>query len=210
VASSTKDGVKKNNNIGKYRTVGLMSGFYYKPTSRDWNIQVNHTYFFPQLIEVKPEADVKFDVPVRLGDIASHRVNLSVTKQTHIGILSNVLNLRANYVSERPIGDSTTQAKNVGIDANKKNIPAYLILHGNIGFKIQTLPMLRLDVSVENILNKNLLDGGNSEYYHPGPREASGTFNMPNDAPGTTYGDTHMPYIPQRPRFFLIRLSYTI
>lgn len=210
VASSTKDGVKKNNNIGKYRTLGLMSGFYYKPKSRDWNIQVNHTYFFPRLIEVKPEADVKFDVPVRLGDIASHRVNLSVTKQTHMGILSNVLNLRANYVSERPIGDSTTQSKNVGINANKKNIPAYLILHGNIGFKIQTLPMLRLDVSVENILNKNLLDGGNSEYYHPGPREASGSFNMPNDTPGKGYGDTHMPYIPQRPRFFLIRLSYTI
>jgi ribosomal protein S4 len=71
-----------------------------------------------------------------------------------MGIWSNVLNIRANYVSERPIGENTTSSKNIGVNGNKENIPSYLILHGNIGFKVQTLPMLRLDVSVENILNK--------------------------------------------------------
>lgn len=208
VASSTRNGIRQNINIGKYRTLGVMSGFYYKPKSKDWNIQANHTYFFPQLTEAA--ADAGIEVPVRLGDIASHRVNLSITKQTHLGILSNVLNFRANYVSERPIGVNTTSSKNIGIDGNGKPIPAYLILHGNIGFKIQTLPMLRLDLSVENILNKNLLDGGNPEYYHPGPREASGTFNAPGGVPGAPYGDLSQPYIPQRPRFFLLRLSYSI
>jgi outer membrane receptor for ferrienterochelin and colicin len=208
VASSTRNGIRQNINIGKYRTTGLMSGFFYKPKSRDWNIQANHTYFNPKLTEAA--ADAGIEVPVRLGDIASHRVNLSVTKQTHMGIWSNVLNIRANYVSERPIGENTTSSKNIGVNGNKENIPSYLILHGNIGFKVQTLPMLRLDVSVENILNKNLLDGGNPEYYHPGPREASGSFNMPGGVPGATYGDLSQPYIPQRPRFFLVRLSYSI
>ena len=208
VASSTQNGIRQNINIGKYRTTGLMSGFFYKPKSRDWNIQANHTYFNPKLTEAA--ADAGIEVPVRLGDIASHRVNLSVTKQTHMGIWSNVLNIRANYVSERPIGENTTSSKNIGVNGNKENIPSYLILHGNIGFKVQTLPMLRLDVSVENILNKNLLDGGNPEYYHPGPREASGSFNMPGGVPGATYGDLSQPYIPQRPRFFLVRLSYSI
>ena len=206
VASSTRNGIRQNINIGKYRTLGLMSGFYYKPKSRDWNIQANHTYFYPQLTK----ADAGIEVPVRLGDIASHRFNLSVTKQTHMGILSNVLNLRANYVSERPIGINTTQSKNIGIDGKGSPIPEYLILHGNIGFKVQSLPMLRLDLSVENILNKNLLDGGNPEYYHPGPREASGTFNMPGAVAGAPYGDLSQPYIPQRPRFFLLRLTYSL
>ncbi len=208
VASSTRNGIRQNINIGKYRTLGLMSGFYYKPKSRDWNIQANHTYFYPQLTEAA--ADAGIEVPVRLGDIASHRVNLSITKQTHMGILSNVLNIRANYVSERPIGKNTTSSKNVGLDGTGKPLPPYLILHGNIGFKVQTLPMLRLDLSVENILNKNLLDGGNPEYYHPGPREASGTFNMPGAVAGATYGDLSQPYIPQRPRFYLLRLSYSL
>lgn len=208
VASSTRNGIRQNINIGKYRTVGLMSGFYYKPKSRDWNIQANHTYFYPQLTEAA--ADAGIEVPIRLGDIASHRVNLSITKQTQMGLISNVLNIRANYVSERPIGKNTTSSKNVGLDGTGKPLPPYLILHGNIGFKIQTLPMLRLDLSVENILNKNLLDGGNPEYYHPGPREASGTFNMPGGVLGATYGDLSQPYIPQRPRFYLLRLSYTL
>lgn len=206
VASSIKNGIRQNINIGKYRTLGLMSGFYYKPKSRDWNIQANHTYFYPQLTA----ADAGIEVPVRLGDIASHRFNLSVTKQTHMGILSNVLNIRANYVSERPIGKNTTSSKNVGLDGTGKPLPPYLILHGNIGFKVQTLPMLRLDLSVENILNKNLLDGGNPEYYHPGPREASGTFNLPGAVAGAPYGDLSQPYIPQRPRFFLLRLTYSL
>ena len=208
VASSRTNNGLKNINIEKYRTTGLMSGFYYKPKSRDWNIQANHTYFFPQLTEAA--ADAGIEVPVRLGDIASHRVNLSLTKQTHMGIFSNVLNLRANYVSERPIGKNTTSSKNIGLDGKGSPIPEYLILHGNIGFKLKALPILRLDVSVENILNKNLLDGGNPEYYHPGPREASGTFNMPGGVLGGTYGDLSQPYIPQRPRFFLVRLTYSL
>ncbi len=208
VASSTRNGIRQNINIGKYRTTGLMSGFYYKPKTREWNIQANHTYFFPQLIKAAEDSGI--EVPVRLGDIASHRVNLSLTKQTHMGILSNVLNLRANYVSERPIGKNTTSSKNIGLDGKGSPIPEYLILHGNVGFKIKTLPMLRLDVSVENILNKNLLDGGNPEYYHPGPKEASGTFNMPGAVAGAPYGDLSQPYIPQRPRFFLVRLSYSL
>jgi outer membrane receptor for ferrienterochelin and colicin len=208
VASSRTNNGLKNINIEKYRTTGLMSGFYYKPKSRDWNIQVNHTYFNPKQTAAAEDSGVK--VPVRLGDIASHRVNLSVTKQTHLGILSNVLNLRANYVSERPIGINTTSSKNIGIDGKGSPIPEYLILHGNIGFKVQSLPMLRLDLSVENILNKNLLDGGNPEYYHPGPREASGTFNLPGAVAGAPYGDLSQPYIPQRPRFFLLRLTYSL
>lgn len=206
VASGVINGVRKNYNAGEYRNVGLMSGFYYKPKSKDWNIQLNHTYFKPEQIS---STFVELVDPVRLGDIASHRINLSITKQTHMGPISNVLNLRANYVSERPIGLGTTQQNNPGV-GDTGIIPAYLLLNGNIGFKIQTLPMLRLDLSIENILNKNILDNNNPEYYHPGPREASGSFNLPSDVPGRSYGDRNIPYFTQRPRFLMLRLSFSI
>lgn len=206
VASGVINGVRKNYNAGEYRNVGLMSGFYYKPKSKDWNIQLNHTYFKPEQIS---STFVELADPVRLGDIASHRINLSITKQTHMGPISNVLNLRANYVSERPIGLGTTQQNNPGV-GDTGIIPAYLLLNGNIGFKIQTLPMLRLDLSIENILNKNILDNNNPEYYHPGPREASGSFNLPSDVPGRSYGDRNIPYFTQRPRFLMLRLSFSI
>ena len=205
VASGVIKGVRKNYNAGEYQNIGVMSGFFYKPKSRDWNIQLNHTYFKPEQIS---STFVELTEPIRLGDIASHRVNLSITKQTHLGILSNVINVRANYVSERPIGPGTTQTTNRGVGDTGK-IPPYLVLNGNIGFKIQTLPMLRLDLSIENILNKNILDN-NPEYYHPGPRSASGSFNLPYDTPGLSYGDKNIPYFPQRPRFLLLRLSYLL
>ncbi len=205
VASGVIQGVRKNYNAGEYQNIGVMSGFFYKPKSKDWNIQLNHTYFKPEQIS---STFVELTEPIRLGDIASHRVNMSITKQTHMGILSNVINIRANYVSERPIGPETTQTTNKGVGDTGK-IPPYLVLNGNIGFKIQTLPMLRLDLSIENILNKNILDN-NPEYYHPGPRSASGSFNLPYDTPGLSYGDKNIPYFPQRPRFLLLRLSYLL
>lgn len=205
VATGVIQGVRKNYNAGEYQNIGVMSGFFYKPKSKDWNIQLNHTYFKPEQIS---STFVELTEPIRLGDIASHRVNMSITKQTHMGILSNVINIRANYVSERPIGPETTQTNNKGVGDTGK-IPPYLVLNGNIGFKIQTLPMLRLDLSIENILNKNILDN-NPEYYHPGPRSASGSFNLPYDTPGLSYGDKNIPYFPQRPRFLLLRLSYLL
>lgn len=206
VAVGTIDKIKKYYNAGEYNTFGLMSGFYYKPKSRAWNIQINHTYLEPWLVKSNFKV---LESNVRLGDIAKHRINLSITKQTHMGNLTNVLNLRANYVSERPIGPGTTQEFNKGVGETGK-IPPYLLVNGNIGFKLQTIPFLRLDLSIENILNKNILDNNNPEYYHPGAREAEGRFNLPGDVSGTGYGDQYVPYFTQRPRFMLLKLSYSL
>jgi len=73
------------------------------------------------------------------------------------------------------------------------------MVNSNIGFKLESLPFLRLDLSIENLLNNNILDKLNSQYFHPGPREASGTFNMPGDIEGKSYSDRNVPYVPQRP-----------
>lgn len=206
VTSGVILGVRKNYNAGEYRNIGLMSGFNYSSISKNWKIQINHTLYNPELIESSVQ---DLPEPLRLGDIASHRVNFSITRKNQIGQLSNSINLRANYVTERPIGPTTTQTLNPGVNG-EGSIPAYLLVNANIAFKFQKIPFLRLDISVENLLNKNILDNMNSQYFHPGPREASGTFNMPGDIPGKSYGDRNVPYVPQRPRFIMAKLSYMI
>lgn len=206
VAVGTLNKIKRYYNAGEYSTFGLMSGFYYKPTNKTWNIQINHSYTNP---EQTKSSFRELEKPIRLGDIAAHRVNLSITKKTDLGFLTNVLNVRANYVSGRPIGEGTTQESNKGLGDGSGEIPAYLLVNGNIAFKAKQFPFLRLDLGIENILNKNILDNNNPEYYHPGAREAEANFNLPGDAPGTAYGDQYVPYFTQRPRFMTLKLSYT-
>jgi outer membrane receptor for ferrienterochelin and colicin len=206
VASGVIQGIRKNYNAGEYRNIGLMSGFHFTSVSKNWNVQANHTFYLPELIS---STLVELPEPVRLGDIASHRINLSITRKNKLGALNNVINLRGNYVSERPIGPGTTQNLNPGVNGTGV-IPQYLLVNANVGFKHSALPFLRLDVSVENLLNKNILDNNNPQYFHPGPREASGGFNLPNDIIGISYADRNVPYIPQRPRFFMVRLSYLL
>ena len=206
VASGVIKGIRKNYNAGEYRNIGLMSGFHFTSVSKNWNVQANHTFYLPELIS---STLVELPEPVRLGDIASHRINLSITRKNKLGALNNVINLRGNYVSERPIGPGTTQNLNPGVNGTGV-IPQYLLINANVGFKHSAVPFLRLDVSVENLLNKNILDNNNPQYFHPGPREASGGFNLPNDIIGISYADRNVPYIPQRPRFFIVRLSYLL
>jgi outer membrane receptor for ferrienterochelin and colicin len=206
VAVGTLNKIKRYYNAGEYSTFGLMSGFYYKPTDKTWNIQINHSFVNPQQTK---STFRELEKPIRLGDIAAHRVNLSITKKTDFGPFINVLNLRANYVSGRPIGEGTTQASNFGLGDGSGEIPAYLLVNGNIAFKAKMIPFLRLDLGIENILNKNILDNNNPNYYHPGAREAEANFNLPGDAPGTAYGDQYVPYFTQRPRFMTLKLSYS-
>jgi outer membrane receptor for ferrienterochelin and colicins len=198
--------IKSYYNLGEITTYGLMSGFYFKPTDKSWNIQINHTFVNPEQTNSIVQL---LEKPLRIGDIAAHRVNLSITKLTDLGPFTNVLNVRANYVSGRPIGEGTTQYSSIGLGDDSGVIPAYLLVNGNIAFKVKSLPFLRLDLSIENILNKNILDNNNPEYYHPGPRDASGRFNLPGDIPGTAYGDQNVPYFTQRPRFMTLKLSYS-
>lgn len=194
-------------NSSQFDTFGLMSGFYYKPKSKSWNIQINHTYI--DSWQTKSNFAV-LDPKIRVGDIATHRINLSITKQTDLGFITNVLSLRANYVSTRPIGPGTTQEYSLGLGDDSGEIPAYLLVNGNIAIKAKMIPFLRLDLSVENILNKNILDNNNPEYYHPGPENAAGgSYNLPANVSGTIYGNLNVPYFTQRPRFMTLKLSYS-
>jgi outer membrane receptor for ferrienterochelin and colicins len=198
--------LREYENSSQFDTFGLMSGFYYKPKSKAWNIQINHTYLDPWQTKAK---FVLLDPKIRVGDIATHRINLSITKKTDLGFITNVLNVRANYVSARPIGPGTTQDYSRGMGDGSGEIPAYLLVNGNIAFKVKNIPFLRLDLGIENILNKNILDNNNPEYYHPGPENAAGKFNLPGDVSGSLYRELTVPYFTQRPRFMTLKLSYS-
>ena len=56
----------------------------------------------------------------------------------------------------------------------------------------------------------NLLDTKRKTYFDPGPRQAEGTFNLPWDAAGTRFSDKNVPYVPQRGRFLLLKLTFDL
>lgn len=203
VATETFNGVKKNYNTGTYEIVGSMANVLIKPL-KNVVVQMNHTFTAP--FQTSSRYDSSLMKPVRLGDIASHMANLSITSiHRNVGPFNFSLNLRGNYVSNKPVGRSTTQQRNAGVDYSNK-IPAYLIFHSNIGFSIAKFPYIRFDFTVNNLLNGNLLDPNMGIYYHAGTREAAGTFNLPGEPVGVPFADKNPPYIPQRGRFMMLRM----
>ncbi|MEY3945916.1 MAG: hypothetical protein RJB03_622 [Bacteroidota bacterium] len=206
VASQTIGTTKINVHSGKYEIKGTMTNIRLKlaPT---FIINVNHTFILPYQTESKVDSTKK---RIRLGDIASHHLNLGFTGYVEkAGPFRISLNLRGNYVGGRQVGEKTTVKKNLGVDSSR-TIPDYLIFNGNIGISAKAFPYLRLDVGVENILNMNILDPERKLYYAAGPRQAEGSFNMPWGVKDAVYSDQNVPFMSQRGRFFRLRFTYNI
>ncbi len=95
---------------------------------------------------------------VRIGDIASHQVNVGVNatywKKT-------TFNLRSNWVGRKETGQTTT------ISSNPYNfINPYVVFNGAITHKVWK--GVSAQVSIFNIFD--------AEYFHPGVRSANGTY----------------------------------
>jgi outer membrane receptor protein involved in Fe transport len=202
--------VFKNANIGQYRILGAFGSVAWQP-SKYFRLDANGTYTLAVQTD-SIAARVGKAPRLLVGDIARYMANLSANLILNdLGPVHLSLNLRANYVSTRPIGRGTTQFMNLGIDsATRRGIPAYLVFHGNLGLALGRFPRFRLDLMVQNILDRNILDPRHREYFHPGAREASGSFNMPWDAVGTPFVDRHVPYVPQRGRFIMLQLGINL
>lgn len=200
----------KNANIGQYRILGTFGSVAWQP-SKYFRLDANGTYTLAfQTDSVAARAGRAPRLLV--GDVARYMANMSASLFVNdLGPVHLALNLRANYVSNRPVGRGTTQYMNFGIDsATRGRIPAYLVFHGNLGLALGRYPRFRLDLTVQNILDRNILDARHKEYFHPGAREASGSFNMPWDAVGTPFMDRHVPYVPQRGRFIMLQLGINL
>jgi hypothetical protein len=134
---------------------------------------------------------------LRIGDIATHHLNSGMDVSIPTKKLLYTLNLRTNYVGDRKVGPGTTQSANRGIPDNQTN--EYMVFNGNINICFLQYPWLRLSIIGNNILNNNILDSTDTRFYHPGPRSASGS---------ETNISGNVPFIPQRPRYVLLKITF--
>ena len=91
---------------------------------------------------------------IRVGDIAKHQVNFGVNYQPTDAWN---INLRGNFVGNRPTGEGTT------ITANQDDFPAYVVFNSAVSYTFKKYG-LTIQGVVNNVLNEN--------YYSPGLRVA--------------------------------------
>jgi len=133
--------------IGNLEIRGLQSNLYFNYSN--FSSYINYTFSDPYNIT---------DEKIRIGDIASHHINFGMNT---VFFQNLNLNLRANWVGERPTGKETTVLNN---PLNK--IDAYFILNSAVSYKIYK------GFSVQILIN-NILD---TEYFDPGVRSANGIY----------------------------------
>jgi outer membrane receptor for ferrienterochelin and colicins len=195
-----ENGSPQNINAGKYKIFGVLTTLKYK--LQDFRLDLNSTFFSPYQIMENGEN-------LRIGDISSFRLNAGLTKTFETKKTNASINIRANFVGDKPIGSGTTQEINPGINGSS-SIPAYSILNGNLLFQLKAVKQLTFGLTANNILNRI--------YYHPGPRTASGYFDLGGRQAGESYAEflnnsiwnKNVPYVPQRPRNIQIRLLFDL
>ena len=194
VASSTIAGITQNRNIGSYNIAGIMTSVKYVSKNGRYKAYLNHTFMAPY--QVEDGINTNFQ-SLRIGDIAKHHLNSGMDVSIPTKKLLYTLNLRTNYVGDRKVGPGTTQSANRGIPDNQTN--EYMVFNGNINICFLQYPWLRLSIIGNNILNNNILDSTDTRFYHPGPRSASGS---------ETNISGNVPFIPQRPRYVLLKITF--
>ena len=152
----TIDGVTslRNEDEGSLRIFGIQAATKYKFSN--YSVYGNYSYVIPKSESIDSEGNGT-GTYLRIGDIASHRLNLGFNALyfDHLNI-----NLRGNFASRRPVGPGTSVGSNTLGD-----FPSLFLLNGAVTYK-NLIPGLNIQVSVNNILNQ--------EYSDPGIRSADG------------------------------------
>lgn len=157
--------------IGKARIQGIQLSAVYE-LNPDVSLYGNAWFTDPKnIFQSKVTGQ---DSLVRTGDITAFSANAGVNIRALKKKLN--LNLRMNYVGEKPTG------KNTSIYGNPYDkIDSYIVFNSAISFHI--VPSISLQFTVDNILN--------TEYYSPGVRAASGVQSS---------------RVPQGERFFMFKV----
>lgn len=173
VAVEGSSGKVQNQNIGRFTITGVQANANYQ-------IETFSAYFNYTFCDPKQTYSEAGDVDNRVGDISSHQFNLGANKLFFDQL--NV-NLRLNFVGERPTGTGTT------VPLNTDFFPTTAILNGAVTYANKKIvPGLALQVVCNNILN--------TTYFDPGTKAADGV-NSPTS-------------ILQRNRHFLVKLTYDL
>jgi outer membrane receptor for ferrienterochelin and colicins len=180
----------KNQNVGTYQIAGGQGGLTYSPAKSSLSYYVNATFTQAKQTQIKGQAEFK---PITIGDIAAIKANFGVNYKKSILTHDLNVNLRANYVGDKPVGPETTVALNNGVDGTGK-IPSYIVFFATLTYHNKKLDFFTVQFTVNNLLN--------SVYYSPGPRTANG--NYVNSYSG------FVPWVPQQTRNYLINLIFKI
>ncbi|MEE8256550.1 MAG: TonB-dependent receptor, partial [Acidobacteriota bacterium] len=158
---------QRNGDLGPLEIGGLQStlSFEWPSTLLGWQVSgyANYTFTDPYSTDFKPEPDSTLGRR-RIGDIASHRVNVGLNgRRKRLNV-----NVRMNYVGDRKTGAETTVKGNPFDE-----IDAYTVFHAAVSFEINGKATVQL-------VGNNLF---NKQYYHPGGRTARGSFasRLPQD-----------------------------
>jgi outer membrane receptor for ferrienterochelin and colicins len=169
----TSTGLSQNQNLGALQITGLESRLLF--TKEIYDLSFYYTFCKPMNNRLE-NGQLTGDYQ-RIGDISSHKATL--ISNIHCTRKINV-NIRANYYSEKPVGEKTT------VEANKENFPALFLLHAGLSWNI--MKGCTLQVNCNNILN--------TEYFDPGIRSADGI--------------VYASRIPQKKRYFMFRINYNL
>jgi outer membrane receptor for ferrienterochelin and colicins len=170
-----------------------MTNLRYQASNGFFKAYLNHTFMLPNQVA---DGVTKDFMPLRIGDIAAHHINVGGNLDFILNNMYTNIDLRANYVSDKKVGPGTTQSGNLAIPNN--TVEAYLIFNGAINFTHKNISWMRVSILGNNLLNNNILNTGDKRYYHPGPRTASGSFSNVSG---------FVPFVPQRPRYLMVRLT---
>ncbi|MDF1698849.1 MAG: TonB-dependent receptor [Saprospiraceae bacterium] len=147
--STTMMNTDQYNNVASFVIDGVQITARYK--FNKYTVFGNYSYTRPYRTEASGD--------IRIGDIPTHQFNLGA----NAGFFQKRLNLnvRMNYVGNKPTGSKTT------VSANPlNNIDDYLIMHTAITMR----PLKRYNGFMIQFVVNNILD---AEYFHPGVRTAN-------------------------------------
>jgi outer membrane cobalamin receptor len=170
----TATGLNQKVNEDTYVTLGGMMNIKYQ--TKFIRLDLNGTFLDPFVGDLTVDEFLDQELTsedvvqeLRAGDISRFRFNMGITSFIEGKSFQSSINLRANYVGEKPVGPTTSQNLNLGLN-QQNNIPEYFVLNSNFIFGFKKIPSLKFSLSLNNILNKL--------YYHPGVRSAAGSFDL--------------------------------
>ena len=165
----------QNQAIGRLAIQGVQANLNWR--YRNYRLYANYTFSDPKNTRVID--GTLSSEKERVGDIAWHRFNLGVNAR-YLSKLN--INLRANYVGERPTGAGTSVSTNP-----HGTFPSIFLLNGSLRYE-NIVKGLHIQLSCNNILDL--------EYSDPGMRTADGV--------------GYTSEIPQKRRNFSLRLIYDL
>jgi len=140
----------QNQNLGAFKIFGLQSNINYN--IKNGSLILNYSYTDPK----QTKDDNGNNVSLRVGDIATHHVNI-IGNYLFFNKLN--LNIRTNILSSKKTGVGTS------VPANPETFPGYFISNGTISL-VNMVKNATLQLICNNIFDRR--------YFHPGARAADG------------------------------------